>query len=83
MGDPPQGRTQFAFWLRNDLAARFRAFCEGRRLFQRDTAEKAIEAYLDVNESPRAGAPESAAALTTFPAPDQERGFDSRDGGKK
>lgn len=76
-----EDRIQFAFWLDATLGNRFRTYCEHARVNQRVAAEQALTAFLD-SKSPRAGAPESAAVSSTFPAPDQGRGSDSRDGGK-
>jgi hypothetical protein len=49
-----EGRVQLAFWVDAKLAHRFRTFCEtvktdeGRRRYQRDAAEEALELYLSV-----------------------------------
>jgi hypothetical protein len=58
MAEPPEEteakRMQLAFWVRADLAQRFRVLCERKKVFQREAAEAAIERYCEAEEKTEA-----------------------------
>jgi len=58
MGEPPEEteskRLQLAFWVRADLAQRFRVKCERLKMFQREAAEAAIEKWCEAEEKAEA-----------------------------